>query len=122
MIYCDLLNKDFGVCIIIFILNLCKTYILETSVKKIGASLKCYYNGDLHIFGEVFLAIDKCNKCRCMAKGQIECSNQKCPPSTTPGNNKIHLIIMIDITIKYYAYHCLKFFLENDKRTDIEDL
>ncbi|XP_052827938.1 kielin/chordin-like protein [Octopus bimaculoides] len=56
----------------------------ETTLKKIEIYFKCYYNGDVHVFGDVFIAVDKCNKCSCKSKGKVECTKKKCPPSTTP--------------------------------------
>lgn len=72
--------------------------------------IKCYYNGEIHLLGETFIAVDKCNTCSCKAKGKVDCTENKCPPSTTPGNNKLYLIIVTNIYLKSYVYHCLKYF------------
>lgn len=74
-------------CVFILMLNTCKTYLLAAALQMIDVSLKCYYNGKMHTLGQIFLSIDKCNKCCCKPKGEVECTKKKCPPPT-PSNNK----------------------------------
>uniref|UniRef100_A0A0L8G233 VWFC domain-containing protein n=1 Tax=Octopus bimaculoides TaxID=37653 RepID=A0A0L8G233_OCTBM len=45
--------------------------------------IECHYNGKTYKYGQTFLAIDKCNKCSCMTKGSITCSQKKCISSAT---------------------------------------
>ncbi|CAI9730160.1 kielin chordin [Octopus vulgaris] len=61
-----------------------KTYLSETTKQKNETSGKCSYNGQVYMFGQIFIAIDKCNNCSCKSKEKVECSEKKCPPSTTP--------------------------------------
>lgn len=59
-----------------------------TTSQKIEMFIECYYNGKTYKYGQTFLAEDKCNKCSCMTKGSITCSQRKCSSPAAKGNTK----------------------------------
>uniref|UniRef100_A0A0L8H5Z2 VWFC domain-containing protein n=1 Tax=Octopus bimaculoides TaxID=37653 RepID=A0A0L8H5Z2_OCTBM len=50
---------------------------------KIDIKVECRYNGKIFVFGQTFIAIDKCNHCICKFKGKISCTKEKCQETTT---------------------------------------